>query len=124
MLTAGRAFTLAGVTFAPGEVVPDDLWMSPAVPERNRQAMVRGRWVRSPELTPDKETRRARKQGTVLRQQGATVVRYEADQPNADPNAIRVTAAFPCTLTGCGKSFTSKSALGGHRRGHVKRGEV
>lgn len=113
MLTAGRDLRLAGRDFRVGDAIPEDWWMSDAIPERNRQAMVRNRWVRSPELTPDKATLRARKQGQTPQYTRAK-----------DVDGVAMQEPFACTLPGCGRSFLTKSALGGHRRGHAKRGEV
>lgn len=107
MLTAGRDLTLLGRRFGPGEAIPESVWLSPRMPERNRRAMVRNRWVRSPELTPDKATLRARKQGIT---EAVTV----SPAPAAE--------GFACGV--CDRAFTSKSALGGHMRGHAKRGEA
>lgn len=116
MLTAGRDLRLAGRSFRAGEAIPTEWWMSEAIPERNRQAMVRNRWVKSPDLTPDKATLRARKQGLTTD--------TPAPMRAPDVDGVRMTEAFPCTVADCGRSFLTKSALGGHMRGHAKRGEV
>ena len=34
------------------------------------------------------------------------------------------TPSFACQVKGCGRSFKSVQALGGHQRGHAKRGET
>lgn len=70
MLTAAREFRLLGQTFAPGAVIPADLWL--AVPEQNRRAMVRTRFVRSPELAPSRAELRARQTASPVRAEPAT----------------------------------------------------
>lgn len=110
MLTANRPFRLAGRDFTPGEEIPEALWLSDAVPERNRRAMVDTRFVVDPALKPTKALLRARRQGLTA--------------PVAAPAAPAAPVSFACPLATCGKSFASKSALGGHMRGHAKRGEA
>lgn len=103
MLTAAREFTLLGQPYRPGQVIPEGTWL--AVPEQNRRAMVRTRFVRSPELTPSRAELRARRTAS----------------PVVGSPATPVVGVKECDV--CHATFTSASALGGHKRGHAKRGE-
>lgn len=115
MLTAHRAMRLRGRDYTPGQAIPDAEWL--AVPEQNRRAMVRTRFVVSKALTPSKAEVRARMTQSPV----ATVSRPVVTPAVIAPTAATVTHK-ECKI--CGAVFPSAGALGGHMRGHSKRGEV
>ena len=112
MLTAHRAMRLRGRDYTPGQAIPDAEWL--AVPEQNRRAMVRTRFVVSKELTPSKAEVRARMTQSPLT--------ASAPQTLVQVAAPVATGQRECKV--CGAVFPSAGALGGHMRGHSKRGEV
>ena len=57
-MTAAREVKLFDDTFAPGGVIPQEVWAR--VPNRNRQAMVSLKWVTETETRP-RTTRKRRK---------------------------------------------------------------
>lgn len=84
MLTASKEFRLRGVDYRPGTVIPEAEWL--ATPEQNRRAMVRQRFVRSPDLAPSRAELRARQTASPVQ---AEVTPSSPTAPGARPTGRR-----------------------------------
>ena len=96
MLVAQREFLLAGHALGRGDEIPAEAW--DRTPERNRRALMSGRYV------------------------GHAPERTRSPLASPAPQVVAPPKHQVCDI--CGKHFPSRQALGGHRRGHAKRGET
>lgn len=99
MLVANKEFTLAGIRLQKNDPIPDEGWAKAG--ERNRRAMLAGKFVRTTD----------------------TAVAVAPRAPST-PAPAGNPSPLTCPVAACqGRVFANKAAITAHVKAHISRGE-